>query len=603
MADATDSQPSFFARLKQHHLYGVVVAYAVVAGFLIQLASRVLPAFGWGGALPAFIIILTAGFPVALVLAWTLVKPKDPAKYTRWQKLHWKLNASVSLVVIAAAVISSLYAWRLDQRYAARALAARAARLTPNATLSSFNPPADTLVVLPLTYLGGDQSQRYFSDGITEELTNVLGQTTGLRVIAWDTAAHYRDSRHNATDIGKALNVANVLSGRIMRQGDTVRVIVELVNTITGYQTWSAHYDDSLANVFQVQDTICQAIAQALQVKFASLGAAHPVNPEAHDLVLKAHALMNAASTAPPIEQAVKLLEQAIALDPSYAEAHAQLANAWFALTQYTTLSLKDALPKVRAEANKALILDPRNVKALVVLANADASEGKIAAAKAGYERALAIDPSNVAAHVDYANVLPLKQSLAQTLEAVQLDPEYGIEQNNLAATYMDLGEYQLALAPWQAVMRLDPKSADSALSLALTYALLHRNEEAVKAFDLAKPDTPLAKALVAAGRLTYQSVLDPKLRARALRAVDKLRKRPDLDPTSTSDLIQLYLALGQNHTALQLLPQNCAAQPFGCNDLSINPMYLPLRNEPRFKALVQKYDTVSKPPPTATSP
>ncbi|MBU6420900.1 MAG: hypothetical protein KGL98_10730 [Gammaproteobacteria bacterium] len=266
-------------------------------------------------------------------------------------------------------------------------------------------------------------------------------------------------------------------------------------------------------------------------------------------------------------------------------------------MTQYTTLSLKDTLPKVRAEANKALVLDPRNVDAMVVLANADASEGKIAAAKAGYERALAIDPSNVVAHVDYANVLPLKESLAQTLEAVQLDPDYSIEQNNLAATYMDLGEYQLALAPWQAVMRLDPKSADSALSLALTYALLHRNEDAVKAFDLAKPDTPLAKALVAAGRLTYQSVLDPKLHARALRAVDKLRKRPDLDPTSTSDLIQLYLALGENHTALKLLPQNCAAQPFGCNDLSINPMYLPLRGDPHFKALVQKYDTVSKPP------
>src|SRR6185312_9082132 len=365
---------------------------------------------------------------------------------------------------------------------------------------------------------------------------------------------------------------------------------------------WSDHYDDSAANVFQVQDKISAAIAGALNVKFAALGPAPTVNPKAHDLVLKARALIETAHTAAPFQQARALLEQAIALDPGYADAHAGLARAWFDLTQYSTLPLKDALPKVRAEANQALALDPRNVEALVALGVADISESKFAQAKAEFQRALALDPSDANAHLDYGPVLPPKQALAQEQEAVQLDPRNATAQNNLAAVALDSGEYAQALPPMLALMKLAPHSADSVINLALVYSLLHRPEDAVKAFDLAQPDTPLAKALVAAGRLTYQAVLDPKLHAQALAAVDALQKRSDLDPASMSDVLVLYVALGQNATALDLLPKFCATVPVACNDLSANPLWLPLRGQPVFQALVKKYDASSQPPASAAS-
>ncbi|HKT40729.1 MAG TPA: tetratricopeptide repeat protein, partial [Rhodanobacteraceae bacterium] len=448
----------------------------------------------------------------------------------------------------------------------------------------------------------GDPKQQYFSDGITEELTNALGQNAALTVIAWDTASHYRNSSEGPQAIGKALNVANLLHGSIQREGDQVRVVVELVNTLTGAQVWSNHYDDTLANVFQVQDKISASIAEALQVKFAAARSVQTVNPQAHDLVLQARALMEKGRSAAPFEQARKLYEQAIVLDPGYADAYAGLARVWFELTQYSTLPLKDALPKVREEAHKALALDPRNVEALVVLANADVTEGKIAEARVGFERALTIDPSNANAHLDYGTMLPQQQQLAQEQEAVQLDPDNATAQSNLAVAGMDLGEYAQALAPMQALLRLDPTSADSALGLAQVYSLLHRDVDAVKAFDLAQPKTELAKALVAAGRLTYQSLLDPKLHAQALAAVDALRRRADLDPTSMGDVLQLELALGQNPAALQQLPKYCAATPVGCSDISVNPMYLPLRGDPRFQALVKQYDTASKPPVSASA-
>lgn len=417
-----------------------------------------------------------------------------------------------------------------------------------------------------------------------------------------DTASHYRDSTQPATAVGKALDVANVLTGKILRHGNAVRVIVELVDARSGYQVWAGHYDDSLANVFQVQDHISAAIADALKVKFASLGPARTINPQVYDLVLQARALMDKARTAAPLEQARKLYEQAIALDPNYADAHAELAGAWHELTEYSTLPLKDALPKMREEANKALALDPRNVYALVQLGIADQAEGKSAEAKTYYERALAIDPSNAVARMDYGLVLPLQQALTQLREAVQLDPDNATAQNDLAMQELDLGDYPQALAPWEATVRLDPTSADSVFELALTYALLHRDAGAVKVFDLAQPKTELAKALITAGRLTYQSVLDPKLHAQALVAVDSLRQRTDLDPFSMGDVLQLELVLGENKTALEQLPKLCAAVPIGCGDLSVNPTWIPLHGDPRFEALVQQYDTVSKPAAVASA-
>ncbi len=266
-------------------------------------------------------------------------------------------------------------------------------------------------------------------------------------------------------------------------------------------------------------------------------------------------------------------------------------------------VSVASKLPKVRAEANKALVPDPRNVEALVYLGNADATEGKKAEAETYFQRALALDPSNANAHLDYGNVLPLKQTLAQEQEAVQLDPDSAPAQNNLAVIELDMGEYAQALIPARALIRLDPTSADSAMGLALIYSLLHRSAEAVKAFDLIQPKTELAKALVAAGQLTYQSLLEPKLHAQALAAVESLRRRTDLDPGSLGDVMQLELALGQNASVLEQLPKNCASAPVGCNDLSINPVYVPLHGQPRFQALVKQYDTVSKPAADSAAP
>ena len=627
--------PGFLEELKRRHVWRVAVAYALAGWLLVQIATQVFPIFhmpDWIAQLVVLLVVL--GFPLAVIFAWVYeitpegIRRTEPADSpdARPEFANRQISRKLNTVIIAVLVLAvALLGWRLlalrhgvanqtasmtaaanvpttKQAGASFVPSADAKTADANAAADAFNPPANTIVVLPFANLGGDPKRQYFSDGITEELTNALGQNTGLRVIAWDTASKYRDSKQSATDIGKTLDVANVLTGKILRQGNEVRVIVELVNARTSYQMWSNHYDDSLSNIFQVQDKITASISDALKVKFAATHAVQTVNPEAHDLVLKARALMQAGRSAAPFEQARALLEQAIAIAPDYADAHALLARTLNDLTQFSTLPLKDALPKVREEANKALQLDPGNVDAILALASADLSEGRNAEARKGFQRVIELDPSNATAHLDYAILLPSKQRLAETLEAAQLDPDLATVRNNLATNYLDLGDYAQALAPSLALVRLSPHSVGSAFGLAQVYALLHRNQDAAKAFDLVQPDTPLGKQLVATGKLAYQSVLDPKLHAQALAAADTLRKRSDLDPDSLYNLVIVYLVLDKKDIALDLLDRSCAPTPFSCNDFAINPTYIPLRGDPRFEAMAKKYDATSQPAASAST-
>jgi len=640
-------KPGFFEELKRRHVWRIAVGYAVAAWLLVQIATQVFPFFNipnWSVRL--IVVVLAIGFPVAVVLAWVYeitpegVRRTEPADSpaARPDYASRQIGRKLNAVIIAVLVLAvALLGWRLmvvrhagstsrtlastgspdgAQRLRLQGLQTRTAEPARRVsdrdvanqsglsatTPATFNPPADTIVVLPFANLGGDPKQQYFSDGITEELTNALGQNTGLKVIAWDTASKYRDSKQSATDIAKTLDVANALTGKILRQGDEIRVIVELVNARTGYQAWSRHYDDSLSNIFQVQDKITASIADALKVKFAAAHAAQTVDPEAHDLVLKARALMNKAHSATPYEQARALLEQAVALEPDYADAHALLARTLNDLTQFSTLSLKDALPQAREEANKALQLDPGNVDAILALASAGLAEDRNAEARKGFQHAIELDPSNATAHLDYGIVLPPKARLAETLEAARLDPDNATAQNNLATFYMNAGEYQKALTPSLALANLAPHGVSSAFGLALNYALLHRDQDAAEAFDLVRPDTPLGRQLVAAGKLAYQSVLDPKMRPQALAAADALHQRADLDPDSLYDLFMVYLVLDKKDIALDLLDRSCAPTPFSCNDFAVNPTYVPLRGDPRFKALEKKYNPDPQAPASVTS-
>ncbi|MGH8234890.1 MAG: tetratricopeptide repeat protein [Rhodanobacteraceae bacterium] len=584
---------SFFSELKRRNVLRAAVLYAGAIWALGQGLSQFSPALGLTDWVTRwFLIAAVIGFPFWVAFAWfyeftpqgikreSEVAPNASITHSTARKLDF---AIIGVMAVAIVLLGSGYFIR---RHAPAAIAAQAA----------FNPATDTLVVLPFQNLSGDSKQQYFSDGITEELTDALGQNPALRVIAWDTASRYRNSSESAKEIGKALNVAHILHGSIARAGDQVRITTELVDARTGYQVWSQHYDDSFANIFKVQDQVSQSIAQALQVKLAQvdLPAGGTRNPQAHELVLKGRALINKPD-AKSLDAARQDFEQALVLDPDYADAHALLARALLDLTERSDLPLKTTLPAIRAHAQKALALDPRNADAWVALANADANADPpdIAKARTEYQKALALDPSNEAAHLGYGNVLPLKSALAETREATLLDPANAAAWNNLVVCAQDLGDWAQMNHAAETLLRLDPTDVDSAVYLAYAYQQLHQSDKVLTGFDRVQPATDLDKQQVAAGRLVYRAIQDPALRPQALDALADL-SRHQSNQDVAGNLLQMYLALGKNASALQLLENFCPANPVACSDLAISPMYRALRADPRFQQLAKKYTTMT---------
>ncbi|MGH8160907.1 MAG: tetratricopeptide repeat protein [Gammaproteobacteria bacterium] len=597
---------SFLTELKRRHVVRAAIIYAAAVWALAQGISQLSPAFGLSERVTLwFVIACAVGFPFWLAFAWyfkftahgieresQVMESKVAIRHTNRRLGYWIIG------IMAVAIVLLL----TNELVLQRGKTMREFADAPTAVTSVFNPPADSIVVLPFTNLSGDPTQQYFINGVTEELTNALGESTDLTVIAWETASKYVGGEQTPAGIGKALNVANILGGSIEHEGSAVRVSVELVSTVTGRQLWSAHYDDTLQNIFAVQDKISAAIAGALKVKFAAMQAAPTLNPQAHKLYLRGLAAMN-RFTAADAQAAQNDFRQALKFDPNYADAWAGLATSYLRLAEVSTLPLKEAQSELRAAAGKALALDPRNVNALVELANADRDDNRIDEAKAEYQQALAFDPSNVAAHLDFGVVLPLRAGLAQTQEAARLDPDNAVAQNNLVGYYQDLADWPRMVAASEALNRLSPHDVDVAFTLAFAYVKMQRDEEAIKAFDLVQPATAMDRQLVEAGRLTYRALLEPARRPKVLATLDSLR-RAHLSPNSQGDLLQLYLALDQKKDALNMILSGyCSGDPVGCNDLSINPLYAPLHGDPRFEKLAKQYTTLTLGAAPVTTP
>ena len=584
----------FLERFKNHHIFRVATVYAFGAWVLIQACNSIFPDIGLSRRSVRLVITAVAfGFPVVLALAWMLIKPPatDPVKLSRWQRLHWSVGSLLSIAVIALVTASGWYLWKLG---------AYKTGTTQTAAVSAvrtghINPPPHSIAVLPFANLSNDSKQQYFCDGITEALTDALGQVHGMRVIAWQSAAVYRNTGQSLKAIGKGLNVANVLVGSIMREGNMLRVSAELVNTHTGYQLWSSHYDRELKDVFAIQDDISKSIVDALQVQFASTGplvVPATTNLAAYDAYLRGLAAFN-LRTGAGLKASITDFTRAIHLDPDYAGAYASLAHAYYLLHQYAPVSLKKSLENAQRAAQQALALNADLVEAHVVLGLVYFTEHEKELANNELRLALRLDPNSYAAHQAYGFFMfPTRDALIQFKMAAALDPAAPIAWIDIANTYADLGDYSHALEALNTALPLAPSLTYIALDMAYLYHLMSDNRKSLAVVTGIKPQGKLQTGLVTVARLAYGSLLNPALKDRALAAANKI----DADRLGQVDAEQLatyYQLLGQKERAIRLVAQLCANGPEYCSDIVQDPHYLLLRSEPAFRKLADRYGTI----------
>lgn len=340
------------------------------------------------------------------------------------------------------------------------------------AALSSSGPAADierdrSIAVLPFTNMSGDPENEYFSDGISEEIINALAQLPGLRVAARTSAFSFKGRSADLRTIGDQLNVGSVLEGSVRKAGGRIRITAQLINVADGYQLWSERYDRELTDVFAIQDEIANAIAGKLKVTLRVGAESQLVRPptanvEAYDLYLKGRALTR--QRGPALLRAVECFEQAIALDPGSALAHAELSEALLLMAFYGMVPPAEVRDRARLATTRALELDATEAAAQTVLGLFSlVAEFDRAKASAAFARAVALDPSDADAQVFQA-VFDLcyvqranDAAVAQLRRVLTLDPLNANAWGQLAIVLSWAGRQDDAAAQARHAIELDP--------------------------------------------------------------------------------------------------------------------------------------------------
>jgi TolB-like protein/DNA-binding winged helix-turn-helix (wHTH) protein/Flp pilus assembly protein TadD len=462
---------------------------------------------------------------------------------------------------------------------------------------SSNRPSPDirSLAVLPLESLSGDASQDYFADGMTDELITDLGQISALRVISRTSVMAYKRARKPLPQIARELNVDAVVEGSVLRSGERVRITAQLIEASADRQLWSQSYEGELRDTLALQNQVAKAIADQIRINLspqerAALGAVKLVNPEAYESYLKGRYFWN-KRTAEGLKVALAYFNQAIEEDPKYARAYSGLADTYALLGdwQYAVMTPKQALPRAKAAAAKALELDSALGEAHNSLAFClDGFDWNFDSAGKEFRRAIELNPGYATAHHWYAWHLSLlgryDQAIAEMKKAESLDPLSLIISADLAEVLMLARFYDESIRQSRKTIEMDPNFAFAHNQLGQAYLQKQMYDEAVAEMQNAvqlSAGSPtllanLARAYVAIGK-----------RSEAVKLLNELKKRSNPSDSHASEIAVVYAALDDKDQAMNWLEK--AYQERFNPGVLLRPGFDPLRSDVRFKDLLRR--------------
>ena len=440
----------FVERLRERKLVQWALAYIAAAFALIQILDIVAQRFAWPEQAIRFVIVAAAiGFLATLVIAW-------------YHGEHGAQRVSSTELLILALLlgIGGVLALRLSPR----SDAASAARPAVGTSAAAAAADPHSIAVLPFVNMSGDKDNDYFSDGISEEILNVLAGIPALHVAARTSSFSFRDGKHEAPEIAQELHVRLLLEGSVRKQGERARITAQLIDASNGYHLWSQTYDRDLKDIFAIQDEIAAAIANELKVKIGAAddsAAKKPRSAEAHDFYLRGLGQWQQRGEA-SLFAAIKSFEGAIAADAQFAEAYAGLAVTYTILPDYSArISYPEALDRARDNAEIALSLDPSVPEIYVVLGYLADGERRRSTAQALYHHAATLRPSYATAYQWLGNSQwsggDLKGGLASLERASALDPRSSIIANNHGMVLSALGRYAEVIALCAATLKAKP--------------------------------------------------------------------------------------------------------------------------------------------------
>ncbi len=457
---------NLLARLRERGVLRVAASYAVIAWLALQIADVTFDPLGvpkW--VLTSLIVVAALGFPVAIALAWFYEIGDDGVQRDTADEGVARPTVHGRRRYVDLAIIGVL-------------LVVVAVLLVKESGLGKPPPPPNpAIAVLAFENLSGDPRQEYFSDGLAVEVLDRLGRVPGLKVIASSSSFSYKGKNQDAKTIASQLGVTTVLEGSVRRVGTKLKFSAKLIDGTTGYQIWSGSFDREVTDVFAVQAELAAAVIDAIVP--AARGDTAPTRPPTTDLDAHDHYLLGLAAqrarTGARLAESVAHLEQAVSLDPSYAEAHAALARSlmlWAGYGYAPSDDTREPLRRAEQAVYKALSLNPSLSDAHGALGNL-LRQTERPGAEDEYKRALELNPNNAIVAHDYAVLLsdaPDRRADAEAMSerALQLDPRSAIDWTNKLAQVLDTKGFDAYRAEFAKALQIFAGDADGLTALGL---------------------------------------------------------------------------------------------------------------------------------------
>jgi TolB-like protein/Tfp pilus assembly protein PilF len=587
---------SLFNELKRRNVFRVAIAYIVMAWLVMQVADVVLnniEAPDW--VFQVLMLFLGLGFPFAVIFAWAFEMTPDGLKreseVDRSQSITGQTGKKLNHMITGILVLALAY-FAYDKFVVS---SERDTVLVDTATQSVPQQPADpvgqtrtidkSIAVLPFADMSPNKDQEYFSDGLSEELLNLLAKIPELRVAARTSSFSLKGKDMQISEVGEILKVAHVLEGSVRTAGDRIRVTAQLIQSDNGYHLWSETYDRTLNDIFAIQDEIAAKVVEQLKITLLDITpTVKETDPQAYALVLQARHMVW-QRTKEAMESSVKLYQQALEIAPDYTAAWTGLAANYHEQAGNGLRPIHEGYRLAREAANRALAIDPDYAPAYAVLGNiAMIYDNDPVAAARLLGQALALEPASLDIIRQSANLVEILGRLDEAIALLEYvaarDPVNTEAHANLARSYRVAGDWDAAIASYQTSLALSPGRIGSYNGIGESWLFKGDAQAALAAYAKEPDDEWRTKGQTMA-------LFDLGRNAEFEEKFTELRERwGDQWP---SEIAQVYAYTGNPDEAFAWLEKAVEQNEDGLFQQYYQPLNTPLHTDPRWAEFRQR--------------
>lgn len=507
--------------------------------------------------------------------------------------LRRQRSGPVILAVVALALLAGGSWWLL---HPSRPAPPGPGLPATNALPTSVATDTKAIAVLPFANTSADKGDDSLSDGLTDELINTLQKVKGLRVQGRTSSFFFKGKNESLQKMGEQLGVKFLLEGSVSKAVNELRITADLIAVADGFQLWSTNYDRKMSDIFAIRSDVAQQVAAALKVQLGveeteNIAKKPTENLEAYDLYLRGRGFWN-ERTATDLQRAIDCFQQATEKDPKFALAYAGLAACYVLLPEYASVPMRDALPKARAAAVRALELDSQLAEAHAVLGVMKEFEWDWPGAEQAYRQAISLNPNYPTAHHWYGLLLSeqgrFEEASAELRTAKALDPLSAVIKSTGGEVFYRQKRFDEALTVARETIELDPHFAFAHELSGWVYLAQGKFPEAIAEFE--KLRTLVGASPYGLGDLGHAYARAGRTND-AQKVLGRLLEIQQQGYDKQMDIAFVYLGLDDKDQTFLWLERSAENRDKDMRTLKVEPLWTELCADPRYAALLKKFD------------